>query len=336
MRKIIIFVLTLGILLMMSACDTNHNEDIVNCSNHKNNESMAATSSNNSDPDTLLNNGNSEHFGISSQIKYMTFEETLASATNIVIATYTGVSEECGIYHDLIFLPERQIKGSGIDREFHVRVCDQIVTVADTDIQYFESVEKYVQGEKYVLILEKQVSVYNSFDLYVPLNNVLIEEGKIPTMYDGTTVNKFTGEQKNIRDIDSAISYIDAFLLKGVDTSKVAGTDFIRSDDLTEVVNKSSVVAEVVPIELTGNSENNNTERYMCSVQNVLKGVIPETNIKIIFVSGSVELGKKYTVMIEKLGSSEYYILSSKISVYDSEDEASEQVKNIIEDSLLS
>ena len=172
--------------------------------------------------------------------------------------------------------------------------------------------------------------------MYLPLNNIMIDGDKTPTMYDGSTVGNFSDEQKDIKDFNGAIEYINAYQLKGIDTSKVVGTDYIRSDDLSEVVDKSSIVAEITPIELTAKSENNNTERYICSVQNILKGNVSKSDIKIIFTSSTVELGKNYTVMIERLGTSEYYILSSKISVYESKDKASEQVKNIIENSHIS
>lgn len=327
MKKVFIIVLIFVLLFTVSACSTkNYNDKTTNVSNQKNNESLESS-------DTLKNNNNIEYTNITSQIIYMSFEETLASATNIVIATYTGEMEKCGIYYDLVFSPERQIKGSGVDKDFHVRVCNQSVTVSDKNIQYVESVEKYTKNKKYVLILEKQVSVYDAYDLYLPLNNVLIEEGKNPTMYDCSALSNFSDELKDIIDFNSAIEYINDFQLKGIDTSKIVGTDFIRSDNLSEVVNKSSIVAEVTAVELTAKSENNNTERYICSVQNVLKGDISKSDIKIIFMAGTVEIGKKYTVLIERLGTSEYYILSSKISVYDSQDKASEQVKIIIKDS---
>lgn len=311
MKKMFILVLTLGILLMMFGCNTENDANTA-----------------------PLNNGDPAYTDISSRIEYKTFEETLASATNIVIAAYTGESEKHGIYRDLLFSPERQIKGSEINEEFRVRICDQTVTVANTDIKYSESIERYVQGEKYVLILGKYVSVYNPYDLYVPFNNILIEDGKSPTMYDGSALDKFSDKQNAIKDFNHAIEYIDAFQSSGVDTSKAVGYGFIRSDNLSEVVNRSSTVAEVVPLELTGSSENNNTERYVCKVEDVLKGKISESDIKIIFMAGTVEIGKKYTVMIEKHGSFEYYSLSSKISVYSSEDEISKQIKNIVDNSL--
>lgn len=277
----------------------------------------------------------SENTGISSQVKYMSFEDTLATATDIMVATYTGRTERHGIYYDLEFIPVKQIKGTAVDGNIRVRICEQSVSVVDMDIEYVESPSRYVTGANYVLVLEKHISVYNPYDLYIPLNNILIESGEKPTMYDDSFVGDFSASGIEGKSSTEILEYIEDFLLKGEDVSQVIGYDFIRSTNLTDVVSSSSVVVEIVPVELLGASENNDTERFVCNITNSLKGDIREGNIKIIFVADTVDIGSKYIVMLERLGDSEYYILSSKASLYANDGATSEKVKTIIQSSSM-
>ena len=106
---------------------------------------------------------------------------------------------------------------------------------------------------------------------------------------------------------------------------------YIRSTNLADVVSASSVVIEIVPVELVGASDNNDTERFVCNITNTLKGDMREGHIKIIFVADTVDIGSKYIVMLERLGDSEYYILSSKASLYANDGAISEEVKTIIQ-----
>ena len=53
-------------------------------------------------------------------------------------------------------------------------------------------------------------------------------------------------------------------------------------------------------------------------------------------MTGTVEVGKTYTVMPEKPGGFVYDVLSSKSSVYRSEDEVSGQIKKMVDESLSS
>ena len=322
MKTFFILVLALGLLLMLFGCQTTANTP------------STGLVSNPDSSDILSDEGDSVRTGNSSQLEYLTFEETLASATNIVVATYTGEFERNGIYDDLVFLTERSLKGTDIGEAFHVRLSNQAATAGNTDLQVPASPDSFVQGEKCCLILEKHISVYNPYDVYVPLHNVLMQGDQTPTMYTGSS--DYADGQSERSDFDTAIASIEALLARSVDTSKVAGREFIRSDDVSEIAQESSSIAEVVPIALKGSNENNHTERYACSVQSVLKGKIPESDIEILFMAGTVEVGKTYTVMLENPGSFVYYVLSSKNSVYRSDDALSAQIKRIVEESLSS
>lgn len=307
-----------------------------------NNTNEEPHSYNSENDESSIINGENEKYdsentgtGISSRVKYMSFEDTLATATDIMVATYTGRTERHGIYYDLEFIPVKQIKGTAVDGNIHVRICEQSVSVVDRDIGYVVSPSRYETGANYVLVLEKFISVYNLYDLYLPLNNILIESGEKPTMYNDSFVGDFSASRIEGKSSTEILEYIEDFQLKGEDVSQVVGYDYIRSTNLADVVSSSSVVIEIVPVELLGANENNDTERFVCNITNSLKGDMREGQITIIFVADTVDIGSKYIVMLERLGDSDYYILSSKASVYANDGAISEKVKTMIQSSSM-
>lgn len=319
----IILLFVLSCLLILSGC--NNTNGILNSSVTEKNEYSV--------PNGEYEESGSDNTGISSQVQYMSFEDTLATATDIMVATYTGRTERHGIYYDLEFTPVKQVKGTRADGNVHVRICEQSVSVVGTDIQYLEEPNRYVAGANYVLVLKKHISVYNPYDLYIPLNNILIENGESPTMYDDSFVGIFSTSIIEESSFEGILKYIEDFQLKGIDVSQVNGYDYIRSTNLTDIVTLSSMVVEVVPVQLLGVSENNDTERFLCNITNSLKGNILEGKIKIVFFADAVDIGSTYTVLIEPLGDSEYYILSSKNSLYANARSTSESIKAIIQSS---
>lgn len=260
------------------------------------------------------------------QIMYMTFEECLAAATHVVSATYNGEYETHGIYKDLVFTVTKLYKGTDMPREFHLRMCEQRVSIAGTDIGYLTSANDFTTGETYLLVLEKQVSVYYPYDLYLPLGNIKITSDDA-VMYDGVNV-KSHSDTLNDTPSDSVVSYIEDYV-KNTISPAAQGIDFIRDSSFENVIDNTSIIAIVTPTEYIGGSENNNTSRYLCTVSEVIKGSLNEVSIKVIFEEDTVELNCEYVVMLEELGT--YYILSSQNSVHSTANTTViQQVKDIV------
>ncbi len=273
MKKFLLFVTAAGLLFVTFGCAARNTTDTV---------STDAVSGR----EPLSYDGEPRQTVASGQLQ-LSFEEMLAASTNIVVATYTGERETHGIYEDLTFSPERQIKGTGLEAEFHVRNPDG-------------TAGGYAQGETYCLLLEKHVSVYNPYDVYVPLRSTPLKGGEAESL--------------------------ETVLAQTVDTSKTVGRAFIESDDLSEIVRNSPLVAEVVPTALTGSNENNRTERYACDVRSVWKGRIPASEAEILFTAGTVAVGEPYIVLLADPDGAVYYVLSSKKSVYPAEAEIAGQI----------
>lgn len=260
------------------------------------------------------------------QIMYLSFDECLSTATHVVSATYKGEYETHGIYKDLVFTVAKKYKGTDIQNEFHLRVYDQTVSVVGTDIGYSTSANDYEVGATYLLVLEKHVSVYYPYDLYLTLGNIKITNDTA-VMYDGTDVKNYS-DKLDTSSSDDVISYVENYVKNSVSPT-AQGIEFIRNSSLEHVIDNTTIIAVVTPTEYIGGSENNNTSQYLCTVNEVIKGSIDDTAIKVIFVTGSVELDCEYVVMLEEMGP--YYILSSQNSVHNAINSTIiQQVKDVI------
>jgi len=245
-----------------------------------------------------------------------TFEESLSQATDIVSATYTGYSRTTEAYQDLVFTPLSQIKGNDIPDWFLVRVYKDSNGAVNAS-------SDYQAEETYILILKKRISVYHSSDIYVPIENAVIiddsdeiadnsaDTSAIPNL----PVNKYT------------VSYIKEYVKNDTSVAQPTGTEYIRSTDLVDIVSGSSVIAKVTPIEYVGGSKNNDTDQYLCRVESVLKGELPFETVTVIFISDTVKTNSQYIVMIEQLGTSDIYILSSRNSVHPAKNSVVKQIE---------
>lgn len=327
MKKGFITLLAL-LMFLMSGCSSSQNK--IGKYDEQMSGSYESKVDENKNDTTIVNGGDDIYTDSSYQLMYMSFEDCIAAATNVLSATFTGDIETHGIYQDLLFSSNKQIKGAGIVDDFRVRVSDQNVSIEKTDINYSTSSSNYESGKTYLLVLEKHVSVYNPYDLYLPLGNIMIVENESATMYGGEALSSHSSIGVDNPNTTEIMSYVANLKESIEDVANVTGIEYIRSSDITDIVKGTSIVLEVTPIEYIGGSENNDTERFICTVNKVLKGSLTGEIIKIIFGEGTVELEKSYYVLVEQLSDSSYYILSSKNSVYSSDSAIATQIEDCI------
>ena len=138
-KKLIIFLLIISLMIVICGCSNSYQKNDIG--NTENTEGLHSNSEI-TEESTYTN----------LEVEYLTFEECLSLATHIMSATYTGEYETHGIYRDLIFSLEKQYKGSAITDIFHLRISDQTVSVAGTNIVYSESPSNYQAGKTYLLV----------------------------------------------------------------------------------------------------------------------------------------------------------------------------------------
>lgn len=267
------------------------------------------------------NNNNTQNIeydiSVNASLKYTTFEEYLSLATNIVSATYTGNYTTTDAYQDLVFTPISQIKGNNLVEDFHIRIYHNKTTfINGTNISYTSSPTLYTAGETYILVLERRISVYQPYDIYLPLGNIRIVDSANATMYNNADIAVHSNSKDAVSAAPSIVSYINDYVKNDTHIAQPTGREHIRSTDLNNIVSGSSIIAKVTPIKYVGGSQNNDTDRYLCTVDSVIKGDLSQETVTIIFISDTVTVNSQYVVMIEQLGTSTFYTLSSRNSVY--------------------
>ena len=266
----------------------------------------------------------------------MTFEECVANATNILSAKYLGVSIEGSLAY-LSFQPISQIKGEVEEETFLVVKCLDTIYTTTTGYQYAGDYSRYVEGEEYLLVLEKRVSVYYDRDRYYVVGDIFISKDaeSTGTMFGTVEMDQFvTGDIGDVNSYGGIISYVTELSQKFPADKENDDKGYIRSSDLQEIVAESNYIFKVKVVEYDGGAASNNTERFYCEISSRLKGFDSRNKVLIVFSAGTVEIGDECIVMLDKPGEySLFYILSSKNSVYPTSDtESIAIIKNALSD----
>lgn len=264
----------------------------------------------------------------------MTFEEYIANATNIVSAKYLGVNVEGSLAY-LSFEPVSQIKGQIEEETFAVvRRLDTVYTTT-SGYQYTGDYSRYVVGEEYLLVLEKHVSVYYDCDRYYILGDIFIPKmtSYDATMFGRAELDQFISTEGRVMDTYKEISsFISEIAKKNTSNKEYIGSSYVTSTKLTDIVENSTYIFKVKVTELKKYVESNNTEFFVCTLSEVLKGEEDREKFEIVFVADTVEIGNEYVVLLNKVSETTlFYILSSINSVYSVSD--TENIA-IIEDAL--
>lgn len=257
----------------------------------------------------------------------MTFEESLARASHIVLARYTGEKITEKHYIDLKFVSLDIVKGKTIEKEFYVRLLNYQTYVSDGGGSYLPTSAKYDEGKEYLLVLQAENSVYIKEACYLSMNNIIIIPEEKATIYNGSQIFNHSENYKEGEDI---IDYVTKYVEKNPDLSE-QGAEYIVSDDLTEIASESPYIVVITPTEYKGGSDYNETEWYWCRVDSILKGQINDEIIEIVFSKNTVEIGKQYVVMMDLPDeTSVFYILSSKNSLYLEGSNEAEQIRDTV------
>lgn len=248
----------------------------------------------------------------------MTFEEYIANATHIVRAKYLGVSIEGNLAY-LSFEPISLIRGTIGEESFAVvRRLDTIYTTT-TGYRYTGDYSRYVEGEEYLLILQKKVSVYFDRDRYYILGDIFIPEAvSEATMFGRAELDQFSStEDRAVDTFNEIVVYISELVKKNPTNKEHSGSAYVTSTDLREIADGSSYIFKIKVVEFARWIESNNTEWFYCEVSEQLKGVADKERIEIAFSADTVEIGEEYVVFLNKHSETTlYYILSSKNSVH--------------------
>ena len=141
----------LVLLLMLSACGTQ---------NAKNQTPKA--------------DGNAMHEPVAQAVvEFLTFEDALQRCTDIIRARFVGC-HNYETYRELEFDVLEIAKGSTTVKTIYILEQFSTVSVLNTDMLYTSGIYEYEIGAEYLLVLERNVSIYQEHERYVQLSDIYI------------------------------------------------------------------------------------------------------------------------------------------------------------------
>lgn len=219
--------------------------------------------------------------------KDFSFEESTASSDCIVLASYIG--EKDGEYK---FRTIRMLKGGMSGNYFYLTADDE----------YADRLEK---NGRYVLYLDRDVSVYYDHDKYTAISDILIiadEKNNITEMTCGDYI--IDNPPENIASLKKYV--------RSVKSTAKPDKEYIRSNDIEDISRYSNIMVKVtVNKRISNHSEGCGV--YLCTVEEEIKGNVPKEFKAILF--DDAEAGKKYYLYLNKETENGKYILSSKKSM---------------------
>ena len=123
---------------------------------------------------------------IHKDVMYVSFEDAMKVATNIMVGEYLGRSSSgCDGYEYRVLT---QIKGRVDDDKICLHAEKHSVDVVGTDISYISDLQCDV-GKTYMLVATRNVSVYQEHDIYIPVADIYIPLENVTgsTMYGQET-----------------------------------------------------------------------------------------------------------------------------------------------------
>ena len=261
---------------------------------------------------------------------FVSFEEAVQQSTNIVEATYANIIEKNGEI-EYVFNVKKQLKGETGSETVCIHLPDgKKISLSDHNPTYFN--QNFTKNKDYLLILNRNISVYNEheeysqiLDEYIPLDN--LESAQI---YHSKIEEDYISDKSVFESVETLESHIEQ-IISECDTpaKEYLGRDYIKSDDIVEIAKGSEYIAAVTPIWMEPISSYPGTNIYKCRIDGVYKGDINTSETYILFFSGSVELEKSYTVALSGDSPDIVLVLSSKNSLCTTEEQAEQMINAV-------
>lgn len=197
------------------------------------------------------------------------------------------------------FKTVRMLKGDIDGKVFYVTADDKYGTLFQEDC-------------KYVLYLDKQTSVYNARDIFVPQYDVVFAADEKNTLVN-VSIDGVSSDDIPFSTVASLTRYTDT-----VDSVSEKEKNYIRSESFDVIYNGSDYIVKA-KVEKRIADYNDNAGIYELTLTSSIKGNVPEKFTAVLF-DKSVREGSEYYFLFGFTDGSDNYILSSKKSIYSAKD----------------
>jgi len=260
-------------------------------------------------------------------LEYVGFEEALKDATDVVVAQYVGSRPFGEKLTEYEFEVLDRVLGDAADRIFIYEANDVSITVSGDRhrIIYRPGEITFIPEIDYLLPLMSLDSVYsntreNGFRL---IDNIVInlDEPSNSTMY-----NEPLNPHSRRLDFDNSQISRDQIIsrVQRLTRRNTPAEDFIRSEDIADIINGSPYVlvvevGEVLRLsgEGSGGADWRSTDIYYVTLIESLKGdIVVEDELVIVFLADSVFLSERHIVAVRQRPDGSFYHLTSRNSLF--------------------
>ncbi len=225
-------------------------------------------------------------------------DDLAAGCDCIIYCFYKGRSGDSYKFETI-----RMIKGSIDETYFYVDASEDFG-------------KDLLKDEKYVLFLDKKISVYYPQDMYSPVLDIKVcadEKGNITAM---------TILGKPAENLPATVSILTKYL-SSVESTAVPDKDYIRSTDVSDIISGSGIIAKVIIADRISDYIDGSGV-YSCILVSAEKGSIPSVFSAALFDADVTE-GATYYILLNSDPIGGIYTLSSKNSIYLDSDEGFEE-----------
>ena len=249
---------------------------------------------------------------------YPTFEDDLIGATHIFFATFKGIYINTMDIVEYKFRVDQTLKGRKIDSIIYV---DSSV-VGNCDLE--RRGLPFKKGDKYLLVVQRERSLYNDHDVYYPpfYSIIPLDDLKSSTLFN-VSANEFSNFNFNEKaTVASLKHYIEKVISsdEAKNAPEFIGLNYTESNKLSDIVEASQYICQVKVLKSESKGIVANSERVYCEMVKPIYGDFKADTVGntmvIIFIADTVKIGKEYIVLLVKReDTSKAYNISSKRSV---------------------
>lgn len=216
------------------------------------------------------------------------FEQCTAESDCIVLARYKG-----RVGSEYKFSVVRMLKGSIAGSCFYVTASEDFGS-------------RLIPDTKYVLYLDRDISVYYSHDKYTPNYEIIITADKRNNIISMTIMGEeASGLPETVRVLTEYTN--------SVPSTAVPDEDYIRSGSIYDLIDDADIIVKVKVGKRTADNLSG-SGIYECTLLGTKKGSIPST-FKAALFDSSVSEGGEYYLLLRGKKSGGVYELTSKNSI---------------------
>ncbi len=262
--------------------------------------------------------------GYNSEIKqYLSFDELLENATDLIEGSYIGVTKKNSIYC-YEFEVKGILRGEKVDDTIVIQTAaiEANSNEADTPISTYETI--YETGKSYLLLLSRYSSVYTSGDEFSFVEDSLIIPivGSVTSKDNSCLYGKKLAENTLTSEASKALEQgtLQEYILQKIKDNPVRHENaFITSEDIVTIINGSDYVLKITALDVYMESLTGDRITYRCKIENAYKGEVEQAEVQITFPIETVGIGDTCIVAVNELEGTakKFFVMSSKQSVFD-------------------